>query len=364
MKIKISIIALLCVSVFASADVFKRYQVKSGLILYDVSTMGTAPGLTTKTDGLFKLVFDDWGAKELKEEDLTEIQTGDFYDKRSIHSLTKLDYGTVYTVNYEDNTTYQTRDKSVDMAIAKGVDMSGQSMDAIKEMKAKKIGTDIVAGHECDLWQLGDQTTCMYQGIPLSISINADGFTSTRIAQVVKLNEPISDKDMSLPPFPVISEDGYKSNEAATVQTNDYMQAIKNLKKDTNLTQSSNDTDMTQQQINTIIDTIGAPYLKRQKKYLPTLLERIESAKECIGSAEDSTKAKECIKPVDEINDKMGDSAANYDYRNWGQKTKDKILESMNKETKDLKITIDCVNKSKLTTEVIICTEGSLKPQE
>jgi len=204
----------------------------------------------------------------------------------------------------------------------------------------------------------------MYQGIPLSIVIRADGFISTRTAQVVKINESIEKKEMSLPPFPIISESGYKSNKAAAVQTNDYMQAIKNLRKDTNISKKSDDEDMTQQQINTIINTIGAPYLERQKKYLPTLLERINDAKDCIDSAEDSTKAKECVSPVDEINDKMGDSATNYDYRNWGKKSKEKILQNMDKETKDLKVTIECVNKSKLTTEVIICTEGSLKPKE
>lgn len=365
MKKRLTIIAALVLAMPASADIFKRYQIKSGSILYDVSTIGNAPGLTTKTNGVFRLVFDDWGAKELKEEDLIEIQTGDFYDKRTRHSMTKLDYGTIYTVNFDENVTYQTRDKTIDIAIAKGVDMSTQSLDAIKEMKAKKIGTDTVADHECDLWQLGDQTICMYKGIPLSIEIKADGFISTRTAQVVKLGEPISDSEFALPDYAVLAEEGYRSNKSASVQAADYVQAIKKLDKNFERNSSDrNDSNLAQDQINTIINSVGAPYLARQKEYLPTLFTELKKAKECIAASENADTAKECIVPVNKINDKLGDSAASYDYRNWKEQNKKKALKSITKEIADLNVTINCVQKSKLTTEVIICTEGSLKPKE
>lgn len=364
MNKQLVMVMLLLMAQSAATDVFKRYQIKTGMILYDVSTTGTAPGLTTKTNGIFRLVFDDWGAKELKEEDLTEIQTGDFYDKRERHSMTKLDYGTVYTVNFDENLTYQTRDSTIDMAIAKGVDMSDQSLDAIKEMKAKKIGTDTVVGYKCDIWQIHDQIICMHKGIPLSVTIKADGFTSTRIAQVVNMDKALDPKEFELPRFDILSEQDYRSNKAASVQSSDYIQAVDNLKKDVNLTKTQSSDDLTQKQINTIIDSIGAPYLRRQKKYLPTLLKRLDAAKDCIKTSEDSDSAKQCIVPVNEINDKLGDTAANYDYRNWDDDSKEKVIKSMNKEIKDLKVTINCVEKSKKTTDVIICTEGSLKPKE
>jgi len=345
---------------------FKRYPVKSGMILYDINTTGIAPGLTTHTVGVSRLVFDDWGAKELKEDDATEIQSGDFNEEIARHTMSKMDYGTIYTVDFDENVTYQTRDRNIDIAIAQGADMSQENLEILKEMKAIKVGSEVVAGYPCDLWHTKDQTICLYKGIPLKITIQAPGFTSTRIAQMVILDQPISESEFALPGFAVMTDAAYTSNQSASVNTADYMAAIDDLHhavKKMGIDPNDDNITLTKEQEIAIINTIGAKYLAKQKKLLPKLMVALKGARECMDHAENGAEASTCIKAVNRINEELGDQTSNYDYSHWNREKKELIVKDIDQEISDLGVTIECVKKHDLTTEVIECTEGTLEPK-
>jgi hypothetical protein len=346
--------------------IFKRYPVKSGMILYDINTTGISPGLTTRTVGVARLVFDDWGAKELKEDDATEIQSGDFNEEIARHSMSRMDYGTIYTVDFDENITYQTRDRNIDIAIAQGADMSEESLEILKEMKAIKVGSEVIAGYACDLWHTKDQTICLYKGIPLKITIEAAGFTSTRTAQMVVLDQPISENEFALPGFAILTDVDYTSNHSASVNTADYMAAIDDLHhtvKQMGIDINEDNITLTQNQEIKIINSIGAKYLTKQKKLLPKLMVALKGARECMDHSENGNEASTCIKAVDRINEELGDQTSNYDYTNWNREKKELIVKDIDQEITDLNVTIDCVKKHDLTTEVIECTEGTLEPK-
>jgi len=362
----LSLLALFGIQTYAK-EVFKRYPVKSGMILYDINTTGTAPGLTTHTVGVSRLVFDHWGAKELKEDDATEIQHGDFNEEIVRHTMSKMDYGTIYTVDFDENVTYQTRDRNIDIAIAQGADMSDESLEILKEMKAIKVGTETVAGYTCDVWKTKDQKICLYKGIPLKIAVEAPGFSSTRTAQVVVLNQPISENEFALPGFAVMVDEDYTNNQSASVNTADYMAAVEDLKhkvKAMGINPNDDNITLTKEQEVEVINTLGARYLKKQKKLLPKLMVALKGARDCMDHSENGEEASSCIKAVNRINVELGDQTSNYDYTQWNREKKEKIVHALDTEMKDLKVTIGCVEKYDKTTEVIECTEGSLIPKE
>ncbi len=366
---KIIYISLLFLFTFTlnASDQFRLYKFKSGLIYYDVNTSSFDSNLNSNVQGVARLVFDNWGAKELKEEEVSEVQEGDFNTTNSRHTMTLADHGTIYTVDYSEKKIYKTRDRDLDLAISEKLDLSDESIKSLINLGAQKIGKEKIAGYECDIWQYDDQEVCMYKGIPLKIVIKNAGFISEKKAVQVKFNQPVPENSFSLPKFPIITDSDYSGNKAASVRTQDYIESIKELKnqmqkKGINL--EDGNLSVTPELEKDIINALGKRYLEKQKRYLPELLKALETAKACIAKAGSKQAALKCIAPVKEINDKLGDATKEYDLENFNEMKRMKVLQSLEKEIKDTKITADCVSKSDKTTDVIICTEGRLNPQE
>ncbi len=202
---------------------------KSGMIFYDINTTAHSNEFDSHTTGIARLIFDNWGARELKEEDTTEIQTGDFRETHDHRSMNMIDNGTVYTVDFDDGTIYKTRDRSLDFSIAKGEDLSNENLQLIKNMKGIKSGKDRIAGFECNIWRVKDQEICLYQGIPLRITVKNDGFFSERKAVQVVLNQSIPPEQFKLPEYPIVIDDDYSSDESANIRMQDIMASVHDL---------------------------------------------------------------------------------------------------------------------------------------
>ena len=347
----------------SAKGVFKRYPVKSGIIYYDINTTGRSQGFTTHTTGIARLVFDHWGARELKEEDATEVQTGDYNETHDRHTMSKQDNGTIYTVDFDDQTIYKTRDRSLDLSIAQGEDLSNESIELIKEMKGIKDGNDTVAGFPCQIWNVKDQSICLYKGIPLRIIVEGPGFHSERRAVQVVLNRPIPEEQFKLPDFPVVVDQDYTSNAAAATRTEDYIASIHDLRskiKQLGINPNEDNVTLTPEQEKAVINTLGERYLKKQKRLLPKLMVALKGAKECIEKADDGKEAAKCIEPVNRIDEELGDRTENFDFSKFDDVKKAKILESLTQEINYLKVTNECVQKHDKTTDVILCTEGNL----
>ncbi len=369
MKLFLSfIIAILASTSLLSADNnFKLYKFKSGMIFYDVKTASFDDNLNSQVQGIAKLVFDNWGAKELKEEDVSEIQAGDFNDTRSRHRLTLTDNGTIYSVDFNEKKIYKTRDRDLDIAIAKKMDLSNESVKSLINLGAKKTGKETVANLECDVWEYKDQHICLYKGIPLKIVIKNAGFYSEKKAVQVILDKPIPAKEFALPNFPIIEDGSYSDNRASLVRTDDYINSIMDLKKEMKkkgINLEDKNLTITPNLEKDIINALGKRYLEKQKKYLKPLIEAMKKAKECITNAKTKDEANKCLEPVRKIDDKLGDRSPKFDFDNLNEEKKKKAVNLLDIEIKNTTATANCVNKFNKTTDVIICTEGRLNPEE
>jgi len=357
---------LLTVTLNASEQ-FRQYKFKSGLIYYDVNTSSFDNNLNSNVRGVARLVFDDWGAKELKEEEVSEVQQGDFNTTNSRHTLTLVDYGTIYTVDFNEKKIYKTRDRDLDLAISEKLDLSDESIKSLIQLGAQKVGKEKIAGYECDVWQYSDQQVCMYKGIPLKIVIKNAGFISEKTAVQVAFNQEIPPSSFALPKFPIVTDEDYSDTKASMVRTEDYISSIRDLKnqmKQKGINLEDENLSVTPELEKDIINALGKRYLEKQKIYLPKLLKALEAAKKCIAKANTQKEAQKCIAPVREINDKLGDATKEYDFDHLDEIKKMKAIQEIDKEIKDTRVTADCVSKSDQTTDVIICTEGRLNPQE
>jgi len=350
-----------------AAKVFKRYPVESGIIFYDINTTGHSGEFTTHTTGIARLVFDRWGARELKEEDATEVQRGEFNETHDRRSMSKIDLGTIYTVDFDENTIYKTRDRSLDLSIAEGEDLSHESIELLKEMKGVKTGEDTVAGFRCDVWKVRDQEICLYKGIPLRITIDGPGFHSERRAVQVILEQPVPEEQFRLPDFPVIVDDDYTSNAAASTRTQDYIASVRDLQakiKSLGIDPNDENASLTPEQEKAVINTLGARYLEKQKRLLPRLLVALQGARECVKRAGSSEEAGQCIAPVNRINEELGDKTENFDFSGFDESKKESVVKALDDEIRYLQVTNDCVQKHDKTTDVILCTEGNLGEEE
>jgi hypothetical protein len=351
----------------AAKEGFKRFPIESAVILYDVNTTGESVGLKTRTVGIARLVFDHWGARELKEEDVTEIQTGDFNETHNRHTMSLIDFGTVYSVDYDENITYKTRDRDLDLAIAQGRDLSDENVAFLHEIKAVRTGTRRIAGLTCELWTAKGQEVCLYKGIPLYSAIDTEGFHSRRSAVHVLIDRPVDPQQFALPRFPLIVDEEYTTNASAQTRTADYLKAVDDLQRAfKQMAIDLNDTNrtLTPVQEKAVIDILGKRYLAKQKRWLPELKKAIEAARSCIRDANTSRAAEACIEPINRIDEALGDQTEHFAYREWNEAKRQAILRALEGELTYLDVTLSCVREHNKTSEVIACTQGALEPAE
>ncbi len=366
-KIKTLIFILSIFTLLSANDQFKLYKFKSGMVYYDVKTSSFDEKFKSQVEGIARLIFDNWGLKELKEEDVSEVQAGDFNGTKNRHTLYLIDNATVYNVDFEEKKIFKSRDLDLLTAIEQKKDLSDESVKSLLKLGAQKVGTEKIAGYECDVWEYNDQVVCLYEGIPLKIVIKNAGFISTRVAVKAIFNEPIPPKEFKLPEFSIEEDKDYSSNKASIVRTQDYIASILDLKKqmkEKGINLEDKNTSITPDLEKDIINALGKRYLQKQKKYLPSLIKAMKKAKECIANAKTSKEAQNCLKPVEDINDKLGDKSPKFDFSNLTDEVKQKAIKALETEIKNTQVTADCVSKFDKTTDVIICTEGRLMPEE
>ena len=84
------------VSLFAQAN---RYDVKSGMVEYEIMGSGEVMGSATTVSGTGKLYFKDFGNDELTDEKIQQTVLGDKEEERMI---SKIMGDKIYTVDFTD----------------------------------------------------------------------------------------------------------------------------------------------------------------------------------------------------------------------------------------------------------------------
>ena len=189
--------------VVAGANEFKRYEVKSGVVEYKLTTKMGAAGMGINIEGTRVIKFKDYGAKELREEKTTTTQKMfGKTTKSSKHQMSLMNNGKTYAVDFKEKAIYEAGNIGGAMAGFAGSDMHKMGMEMLKKMGAKKVGTDTVAGIECDVWDLKGIKECIYKGVVLKMEANIAGSKIEEVATSAKFNVNIPDDELKLPNYP------------------------------------------------------------------------------------------------------------------------------------------------------------------
>lgn len=180
-------------SVFAAE---KRYEVKSGLIEYDINGKGTNMGVSSSIKGTGELFFKDYGNLEIEKESFIENIMG---QEQKSEEFSKYDNGVVYSVDYEENIIYK-------QDISKLQEQETYSLmgeEGLQKMGAVKTGSETILGYKCDIWQLHGVKLSLYKGVPLKIETQTMGIVQIQVATKAHFNISLSDSKFNLPSFPI-----------------------------------------------------------------------------------------------------------------------------------------------------------------
>jgi len=216
--LKVSMVLMLGSTVlFAGADKMKMYGAESGKIDYKIAGSGNIMGTTTKTVGKKRLIFKDFGAKSLTEENqVQKTVVGGNANVEKNHEITLMDGVILYSVDLQKKRIMRMQNPAMAMMGAMGGDKSIKDMGEamLKKMGGKKTGTDKVLGYSCDVWEAMGTKQCIYKGIPLRVESNIMGIKNVEIATKAEFDISLSNDDFELPDFPIYDMQGNKLDKS------------------------------------------------------------------------------------------------------------------------------------------------------
>jgi len=207
--IKIGSIVLFGVATLQGANV-KLYEVKSAKVTYEIKGNGNVMGMVQiKTIGKKRLIFDNYGAKNLEEKSEIRKETtmGKAKVKKS-HTLTLLNGAVVYQVDFKHKRITRIKNGAFSLASMGSKDAKQRGEEMLKKMGGKKIGKDKVLGFDCDVWSIMKSVKqCIYKGVPLKIESNVMGLKITEIATKAEFDISIDKNNFNLPDLPIYNFD-------------------------------------------------------------------------------------------------------------------------------------------------------------
>ena len=182
------------------------FTVKSAKVEYKTTRAGTfgkgPASLKIDEKSTSRLVLDDYGKRELNEKESIEKTTMVMIkqtETKKRHTLTFMEGTTVFDVNFKS--------KKIQKRTREDPDLDKMSYDDLmKQVGAKKIGSDKVLEWECTVWQLDEMKLCVYKGIPLRTETEENGIKSVEIATKAAFDLEMTESDFTLPDYPIVEE--------------------------------------------------------------------------------------------------------------------------------------------------------------
>ncbi len=217
-------------------NTLKRYAVQSGIVKYTMKTTGKVMGATIKGNGTSSLVFKNWGALELVEEESSQTTHTKIFgnEKTSIttnHTMNKLENGKSYSVDYKNASIYLSRDPAMEYMKQTNTDVGEAGKAMLESMGGKKIGNETFLGYNCEIWGAMGSKQWIHKGVTLKVTTTIMGITTVKEATSAKFNTSIPNSAFDLPDFPIIKSDGYRSDAEYTKDNKEMQQNITKMKK-------------------------------------------------------------------------------------------------------------------------------------
>ena len=201
-----------------SQNKLKRYEVKSGIVKYTTTISGKVLGGKIAGSGTESLYFNDWGALELKEEQSSQTTTMKFFgkekiEKTSTHVIRKLDNGESYLADLDKKTITVGRDPMMDLMKQSNTNASDTGNNMLESMGGKKVGTESILGHSCEIWDVMGAKQSIYKGVMLKMEVTILGIKTVTEATSAKFDVSVSDSNFKLPDFPIQKMEGFIDNQ-------------------------------------------------------------------------------------------------------------------------------------------------------
>ena len=345
--------------VVADADAMKLYDIKSGKIDYTIKGSGAIMGQKIQTVGKKRVIFDDYGARNLTEEVKVEKQTIMGQKKvNKTHTLVLLKDSAVYSADLGRKRIMRTENMAAAMG---GSNMQQTGMEIMKKMGGKKTGTDKVLGYTCDVWELMGTKQCIYKGIPLKVETNIMGIKNTEIATKAEFDISLSKDDFKLPDFPVYDMYGKKldKSQLSTIDKNSKVQASQNAKNMAEFGAAmaaamqsagvkSGETP-TKAQEKKMENSMMNAMFPRMKKEMLAESKALEFAKVCLEKADTLKEANACEEKMDSMDSEPGDPEDKL--QKWDAKTKKETLGFIDQTLKNM----ECAKKANSMQEMKQC---------
>jgi len=197
----------------------KRYEVKSAIVNYKSTISGKVMGSTITGSGTENLYFKNWGDLELKETEASQTTKTNIFGIKKIetsesHTLSKLDNGKSYHVDFDRQTILLRRDMAMEMnkMFADG-DVNKTGKEMLEGMGGKIVGQGSVLGYNCDIWDVMGGKQWIYKGLPLKIEVTMMGITTITEAITAKFDISVADKYFKLPNYPIEEMESYQNDE-------------------------------------------------------------------------------------------------------------------------------------------------------
>ncbi len=193
---KLILISLLF-SITVSAQDFKRYEFKSGKVVYQ--STGSMNGAET-------MYFDNYGMLEVKNTKATLEMMG---IKQVTDTKVIMDGKWIYTLDNNSGEANKMENPLYSM-FPDGGDLEKVGEEMMINMGGKKIGTESLLGKECDIWEIEKlmSKVWVWKSIPLKSEVNMMGMNITQIATNVEVDIDVSADKFKIPEGVVFKDIG------------------------------------------------------------------------------------------------------------------------------------------------------------
>ncbi len=203
---------LFLVAVFVACDKdddlqskdIKRYNVETGIVLYETSITGPY----VNGSGTEDLYFKKWGALEMSFEDKSETIT--IINANGIEESTttnarnayKIDNEKIYVVDYKHGIIYTKEDPLIDYMRQNNLDALEAGKETMISLGGVQMDNEVVLGYDCEVWDLLGVKQWIYRGLTLKIVTSMAGITIIKEATSIKFDVSVANSYFTLPNFP------------------------------------------------------------------------------------------------------------------------------------------------------------------
>ncbi len=196
---------VLIVTSIALAQNLKRYEFKSGKVVYQSS------GSLTGTETMY---FDNYGMLEVKNTKSSLEMMG---IKRVTDAKVIMKDKWVYSI---DNTTGEANrmENPIYSMFPEGGDLEKAGEEMMINMGGKNVGTETILGKECEIWEIKKlmSKVWVWKSIPLKSEVNMMGISINQIATSVEVDIDISPDEFKIP-------EGIKFKDMGNIKLNNLM---------------------------------------------------------------------------------------------------------------------------------------------